>query len=306
MWIVKNRKFFYSLSILLVIGSIAAMAVFGLNFGIDFKGGSILEVHYITDLPDTEAMRLSIEGIGITGFSLRPSDNHSFIIRTPHLEESQHQMLLGVLSQNGKYPLEEKQFNSIGPTLGAELRGKALLSIALVIIAIILFITFAFRKVSEPVSSFKYGVIAIVGLIHNVIIPAGVFALLGHFDGVEVDALFVTALLVVLGFSVHDTIVVFDRVRENLRRNHDFNKKEQFEEVVGRSVSQTFTRSVNTSLSVIFTLLALYFLGSESTKWFSLALLIGIIAGTYSSIFIGSPLLVTVERWQNKKLQKGK
>jgi preprotein translocase subunit SecF len=175
------------------------------------------------------------------------------------------------------------------------------MSIALVIICIVLFITFVFRQVSEPVSSWKYGIIAIVALLHDILVPVGVFSLLGHFHGVEVDTLFVTALLVVLGFSIHDTIVVFDRVRENLKLNRLYKERKNFETIVGESIAQTFVRSVNTSLTTILALVVLYVVGSESTRYFSLALIVGIVAGTYSSVFLGSPLLVTVEKWQQKR-----
>jgi preprotein translocase subunit SecF len=170
----------------------------------------------------------------------------------------------------------------------------------MVLLAIVLFITFAFRKVSEPVSSWKYALIAIIALIHDVIIPAGAFALFGHFAGFEIDTLFVTALLVILGFSIHDTIVVFDRVRENLRQNREGKQKKMFETIVGESINQTFVRSVNTSLTTLIAIFVLYLVGAEATRHFSLTLLIGIIAGTYSSIFLGSPLLVTVYNWQGK------
>ncbi len=177
---------------------------------------------------------------------------------------------------------------------------KSLFSIILVIICIVFFITFAFRQVSEPIAPWKFGVITILALVHDVLIPAGVFAVLGHFQGIEVDTLFVTALLVVLGFSVHDTIVVFDRVRENLKINRETRAKKPFEQIVGESISQTFVRSINTSLTTILVLIVLFFVGAETTKLFSLALIIGIIAGTYSSIFIGSTLLVTAEKLQKK------
>jgi preprotein translocase subunit SecF len=197
--------------------------------------------------------------------------------------------------------ITETQFDSIGPVLGAEAARKAVFSIALVILAIVLFIAYAFRKVSEPVSSWKYGLVAVIALVHDVIIPTGVFAILGHYAGYEIDTLFVTALLVVLGFSVHDTIVVFDRVRENLRHAP---ARKPFGEVVGESINQTFTRSINTSMTTLLALIVLYFVGGPSTQHFSLALIVGIAAGTYSSIFIGSPLLVTLERWQAKKAGK--
>lgn len=302
MGIINNRKIFYWLSGVVTVISIVALFVFGLNYGIDFKGGSIVEVEYIADVPEVELIELAINSVGIKGFSVRGSGDKDFLIRTPHLDESARVSLNNALSGNGKWPLEQKRYSSIGPSLGKELAGKALLSIVLVIGAILLFIAFAFRKVSEPVSSWKYGIIAIIGLIHNVIIPTGAFALFGNYFDAEVDSLFVTALLVILGFSIHDTIVVFDRVRENLKKNNEYNKKEIFEETVGKSVSQTIARSINTSLTTLFTLLALYIWGPDSTKWFSLTLLIGIAVGTYSSIFLGSTLLVTIEKWQAKRL----
>ena len=199
-----------------------------------------------------------------------------------------------------------KQFSSIGPVLGAEAARKSLVSIALVLLCIVLFVTFAFRHVSKPVASWKYGLITVFALLHDVFVPVGVFAFLGHFQGVEVDTLFVTALLVVLGFSVHDTIVVFDRVRENLRVAHDQNEKKPFENIVGESINQTFVRSINTSLTTLLALVVLFIFGGEATHMFSLALIIGIAAGTYSSIFIGSPLLVTVESWRSSKNPKSK
>lgn len=168
----------------------------------------------------------------------------------------------------------------------------------MVIVAIVLYIAFAFRKVSRPVSSFKYGLITVAALAHDVVIPTGVFAYLGKYYGVEIDALFITALLTILGFSVHDTIVVFDRVRENIKISK---QGEDFEQTVGSSVSQTIGRSINTSLTVVLVLLALYFFGGESTKYFSLALIIGVVVGTYSSIFIASPLLATVYKRQDRK-----
>lgn len=303
MFIVGHRKIFYTFSALLVLASIVSLFVYGLNFGIDFKGGTIIEVEYIGVRPDVDILNAGFVAANIQGVTLRSAGDKGIILRMPETTNEMRQIVGSVLSSSGQWPYVETRSNAIGPTLGAELKTKALLSILLVIIAIILFIAFAFRKVSEPVSSWKYGLMAIVGLIHNVIIPTGVFAALGHFMGAEVDGLFVTALLVILGFSVHDTIVVFDRVRENLRKNAEYNRKEEFEHVVGRSVSQTLARSINTSLTTLLTLLALYFIGPESTKYFSLALLVGIAAGTYSSICLASPLLVTAEKLQKKPIK---
>jgi preprotein translocase subunit SecF len=212
--------------------------------------------------------------------------------------------MMKALAPAGTTAPEVKRFDSIGPLLGAEALSKSLLSIFFVLLAIVIFITIAFRKVSEPVSSWKYGLITVFALLHDVLVPAGVFAVLGHFYGFEVDTLFVTALLVILGFSVHDTIVVFDRVRENLKFARVSHVKKTFEEIVGDSIGQTFVRSINTSMTTLFALAVLYVIGPEVTKHFSLALLVGITAGTYSSIFLGSPLLVTVEKWQRERLNK--
>ncbi len=301
MFVVKNRKIFYALSASITGAALIALIVFGLTFGIDFTGGSLIEVKYPDGRPSIEDVKKNLGGEIFTGSSLRPAGENGYILRTKFLSVEAHQEALTNLSDNGAWKIEETRFNAIGPTIGNELRTKALIALALVILAIVLFIAFVFRKVSKPVASWKYGLIAIVALLHDVIVPTGAFAILGYLVGTEVDTLFVTALLVILGFSIHDTIVVFDRVRENLRINIESNKKEQFEETVGRSVSQTFNRSINTSLTTILSLVALYFLGSESTQDFSLALIIGIAAGTYSSIFLASPLLVTVEKLQSKK-----
>ena len=295
MWVVKHRKIFYTFSIILVVASFLSLGVWGLLPGIDFTGGTLIEVSYpANSRPAQTEIAPAIMAID-PGASIRPSSTagqDEYIVRMKTVDATQKQTLLATLGGT------LKSFDSIGPILGTEALHKAIWSIILVIIAIVLYITFTFRKVSEPVASWKYGLTAIIALIHDVIIPVGVFSVLGHFAGYEVDTLFVTALLVVLGFSVHDTIVVFDRVRENLRHGSG---KEPFADVVGRSVSQTFTRSINTSLTTLIALVVLYILGGSITQHFTLALIVGIAAGTYSSVFIGSPLLVTLERLQNKR-----
>ncbi|MDP3661539.1 MAG: protein translocase subunit SecF [bacterium] len=297
MFVITHRKFFYIVSGILVVASLAALALWGLNLGIDFKGGALLEVNYSSGMPEKTDIEKVLAPIDAYA-SVRSVGESGFIIRLRELTDDEHRALLTELSFGGAHAATEVRFDSIGPLLGREAALKSLLAIALVIICIVLFITFAFRKVSEPVSSWKYGVITIVALLHDVLIPVGVFAYLGHSAGVELDTLFVTALLVVLGFSVHDTIVVFDRVREHLRMNKTLNQNKSFETVVGESVAATMGRSINTSLTTIIALVVLYFIGPVSTQYFSLALIIGIIAGTYSSICIASPLLVTVEKWQ--------
>lgn len=299
MFIVRNRKIWYTISTLLIVVSLAAVSVWGLKFGIDFTGGSLLEVQYTTTVPAQAEVITALENAGVVGASARPTGETGYLIRTPFLSADQYALVKTALVINGSQ-FEEKRFDSIGPSIGSELQTRSVYAIILVILAIALFIAFAFRHVSKPVSSWKYGVVALLSLAHDVIIPIGAFAVMGHFMGAEVDTLFVTAILVVLGFSVHDTIVVFDRVRENLRKLEEKGMKEPFEETVGKAVSQTLGRSINTSLTTVLALLALYFFGATATHYFSLTLLIGIVAGTYSSVFLGSPLLVTLQKMQKE------
>jgi preprotein translocase subunit SecF len=296
MFVVRSRKIFFLLSLLLIALSLYGMLFYGFKESIDFKGGTLTEVKYTSSVQtlDTINAKLTAENIG--GFSVRPSSDNDFIIRTKELSEGERAALIGDLTVDGQAPTVERQ-NTIGPIAGAELKSKAYKAIAVVVLMIVLFVTFAFRGVSRPVSSWKYGLATIIALAHDVIIPTGVFVFLGHFKGVEIDLLFVTGLLAILGYSVHDTIVVFDRVRENLKLSP---KNEPFEEIVGKSVSQTFGRSINTSLTIFITLLALYLFGSSATKDFALLLIVGVIVGTYSSIFVASPLLVTFQKWQKK------
>lgn len=305
MFIVTHRKFFYTLSAILFALSLAALYVWGLKPGIDFKGGSIIEVEYASSTrPTTESVRPLLDALSLGEYSVRETGEAGYILRTQELSPEAHESVLGALSMGGATAVTEKRFDSVGPILGKEAIEKSWMSIILVLIAIVIFITFAFRGVSRPVASWKYGVIAIVALLHDVLIPAGVFAFLGHYYGIEVDTLFVTALLVILGFSIHDTIVVFDRVRENLKHHLEGKGKKPFEAIVGESINQTFVRSINTSLTTLIAIFVLYLVGAEATKNFSLALLVGILMGTYSSIFIGSPLLVTVFKWQEKRASR--
>lgn len=304
MFIVHNRKIFYAISGVLIAVSVVAFLVFGLKFGIDFKGGSLLEVSYTSvTVPSVEEVHTAVGSVGIIGSSARPTGLNGYIIRTPFLSPVEYDAVKASLTNGGVWQYDEKRFDSVGPTIGTELQSKAIYAVLLVLFSIVLFVMFAFRKVSKPVSSWKYGLTVLVALAHDVIIPIGAFAFLGHFFGAEIDVLFVTAILVILGFSVHDSIVVFDRVRENLERNQEKNVKEDFEITVGKSIEQTWNRSINTSLTVVLVLVALLFLGSHSVFFFTLALLIGVISGAYSSVFIGSPLLVTLEKMQKPKIE---
>lgn len=295
MFVIKFRKIFFSIGVILAITSIISVAYFGLVFGIDFTGGSLIEISYEEEKISKESLEGVFNQMDIGSYSLREIGESGYILKTKDLAIEDHKAVLNVFSQNGSLVVEEKRFNVVGPTIGKELQNKAFAALLLVVLAIILFVAFAFRKVSEPVSSWKYGVIAIIALIHDILIPVGIFAALGYYVGAEIDVLFVMALLAILGYSVNDTIVVFDRVRENLRLNKEFNKKEDFELTVGKSIKQTFTRSINTSLTTIFVLLALFFIGPVATENFALVLLTGVMAGTFSSLFLAAPLLVTIE-----------
>ncbi len=302
MFVINYRKIFLSISAILVALSVFAIFFYGLNFGIDFKGGSITEVSYPVERPALSEVEESINALGFSESLTQPIGEDGFLVRTQSLKEEERLSLINALSLNQTVQLQEERFNSIGPVVGEEMKSKAWVAIFTVILAIVLFIAFVFRHVSEPVSSWKYGLVAIVALIHDIIIPTGIFAFLGSmFIEAQVDVLFVTALLAILGFSINDTIVVFDRIRENLRLNLQGHIREEFSVTVGHSLKQTFTRSINTSMTTLFVLLALYFFGPETTKNFTLVLSIGLIAGTYSSIFLASPLLVVIEKFQSRR-----
>ena len=312
MGIINNRKIWYIISGVIVLASIFSILFFGLKLGIDFTGGSLLEIEYINSAtggrPEIPVLQEKINSLGLGNVVLQPSGDNGLLVRSRDLTEEEHQRLLSALgdsvSKETESPseLKEIRFDSIGPVIGQELKQKSWIAITLVVVMIVLYIAFAFRKVSKPVSSFKFGLMAIVALAHDVIIPLGIFAILGKIFSIEIDVLFITAILTILGFSVHDTIVVFDRTRENLKKGIAKN----FEETVGMSVNQTIVRSINTSITVLVVLLTIFFLGGETTKWFALALAIGVAIGTYSSIFLASPLLVTMNKLQEKRKTKKK
>ena len=297
MLIVKYRKIFFGITGAIVLASLISLFVYGLHLGTDFTGGTLVQVTYAGGRPAPAVLQESLNTAGFKGYSLREANANDYILRAGNLTNEERTNLPAVLSVGGSNPVIINTLTEVGPTIGLELRNKALIALALVLLCILLFIAFAFRKVSKPVSSWIYGFIALITLVHDVIVPVGFYAALGYFLGAQVDTLFVTAILTVLGFSIHDTIVVFDRVRENLRVNQEKGRREDFAETAGRSLGQTFVRSINTSLTVLITLLALFFIGPDSTKDFALTLLVGIIAGTYSSLFLATPLLVSTERY---------
>jgi len=302
--IIGKRKIWLTLSTVLVLASIVSISLYGLKLGIDFTGGSLIEFEFFVNRPTNQQVNDVLAPLGLTNIVTQPIGDKGMIIRSKDIDEKTHQQVIKTLQEkflpagatSDTKVLEEKQFNSIGPTVGQELKQKSIWAIIIVMIAIIAYIAWAFRKVSRQVASWKYGVIAVVSLLHDIIIVTGVFALLGHFYGIEVNAPFIAALLTIFGYSNNDTIVVFDRIRENLNRHVG----EDFEKVVDQSINEVIVRSINTSFTVLLALFAIYLFGGTSIHDFTLALIIGVIAGTYSSIFLASPLLVIWEKFRTR------
>ena len=288
------KHLFIASGIILILG-IVSLAVFGLKLGIDFKGGTVTEIEFQQTV-DQNKIRGVLDAGGIENYQLQLTGEKGVIIRTEALEKDQHDKISSdIRSQVGEFT--EKRFDSFGPVVGEELKKKAIYQLLLVSIGIVLYIAYAFRKVTRPITPWQFGVSAIVALAHDLLIVLGIFSLLGHFYNVEVDSLFVTAILTVLGFSIHDTIIVFDRIRENLK----VYAGQSTEFIVNHSISQTLVRSLNTSLTVLFVLLAMLLFGGETIRYFVLALFIGIAAGTYSSIFVAAPMLVLMQNWRKRK-----
>lgn len=293
----KYSIIYYIISGILIIASVASLFVFGLKFGIEFAGGSNMELQFLTARPSNEAIQNSLKSFELGEIIVQPTGQNAAILQFKGVDEATHQKILSEL--NKLTPTTEKSFQYIGPSVGQELRNKTELAIVLALLAITLYIAFAFRKVSKPVSSWKYGIASLVALLHDVLIPLGVFSILGKIYNVEITIPIVAALLTILGFSVHDTIVIFDRIRENILRRG----MGQFEDTVNWSLTQTLGRSISTVLTVEIVLVALYFFGGQTLKNFALALIIGITSGAYSSIFIASPLLVSWYKWSAKRVK---
>lgn len=293
---ITHSKLWLGLSGVIVALAIAAVFVFGLNPGIDFTGGALMSVHFDT-VPAQEDVRTAVESLGYEPI-IQQADDGSTLIRVRPLSEEEHQAILASLGEKFG-SLEEQRFDSVGPVVGEELKEKATLAMILVLLLIALYVAWAFRRVSEPVESWKYGVITLITAFHDVIIPLGIFALFGHFSGFQADTAFIAALLTILGYSINDTIVVFDRTRENLYR--DRHRQVAFADTVNKSINETLARSINTMLSTLLPVLAIVLFGGESTRPFAITLLAGIAAGAYSSIFLASPLLVMSEKWGKGK-----
>ncbi|MFH1171553.1 MAG: protein translocase subunit SecF [bacterium] len=285
--VVRYRYLWFGFSFLLVAGGLVFLLLGGLHLGTDFTGGSLLQVQFDERMtPAVADIEKLLSDNGYLDTRVQSAGEKNVIIRTKQLNADRHTKLTDVLK--GKYgKIEEVSYSEVGPTLGRELQQKAILAVVLVLVGIILYISWAFRKSAGQISGWAFGINAFIALIHDVGITLGAFAFLGYVFHIEIDALFVTALLTVLGFSVHDTIVVFDRIREGLRRHPN----DQLVDIIDRSVNETLVRSINTSLSTLLVLVALYFFGGQTIRYFVLALIVGILIGTYSSIFLASPLL---------------
>lgn len=297
--IIKNRKIWLSISGILIALSITALSLWGLNFGIDFTGGSLLETKFTNYQPSINEIQESLASIGVSNLIVQPTEDGTTLLRFKESSQEVHQAInknLSELAAKNNGTAKEMRFDSIGPSIGQELKSKSFNAIFIVLLMMIVFIAYAFRKVSKPVASWKYGLSAIIALSHDVLVVLGVFAVLGHFAGMEINTAFIAAILTVLGYSVNDTIIVFDRTRENLPKS-----SQNFEDTVNVSVNQVLTRSINTSFSVILALLAILIFGGDSIRDFALVLAVGVFVGTYSSIFIASPLIVVWEKLTKKK-----
>ncbi len=295
--IVGKRNWYFAFSLLIIIPGVISLLLWGLNFSIDFTGGSEMTLSYPQKVNQQiiNGIKKSFVAEKIEIVSLQ-SSNTQVAVRTKPMDDKQDaKFLLGLQKNTGK--VKQEQFTTIGPVIGKEITVNAFNAIVIASLLIVLFIAWAFRSVRKPMSSWRFGICAIIALLHDALVVVGIFSILGHFFGVEVDSLFVTALLTVIGFSVHDTIVVFDRIRENLRRNIT----SPFPQVVNDSILQTLVRSLNTSLTAMLVLFTLLIFGGATIKWFVVAMLIGIASGTYSSIFNASQLLVVWQEWVDRR-----
>jgi preprotein translocase subunit SecF len=296
--LIKYKNLFFAVSGILIVGALISIFIFGFRLGIDFTSGSLWQLKIpgtnITEVQDFFKSDVKVDLSSISYDEV----SQSYSLTFKEITDSERQSYFGILKNKFGNGLEDLDFWSISPSVSTELKNQSAAAIVMVVLLISFYVAFAFRKVSRPISSWKYGIITLLTLAHDAIIPAGVLAVLGNYYGITIDTNFIVALLVVVGFSVHDTIVVFDRIRENLLLSRG---RESLENIVNKSVNETMRRSINTSLTLITVLVVLFFLGPVSLKYFVLTILVGTIVGTYSSIFIASPLLVVSEKLSRKK-----
>jgi preprotein translocase subunit SecF len=292
---IKYRKIYFIFSGVLIFTGLVFLIVFGLKPGIEFTGGSILEAEYQTERPQNQAIKNQLSELDLGEIYLQLTGERGIILRMKDISENTHQKVLEKLGAADE--IEERRFESIGPVIGQELKEKIKLVIVLALLSIVLYIAIAFRRVSWQISAWHYGLASLIALFHDVLIPTGILSFLGRFSGLQITIPVVVALLTTVGYSVNNTVVVFDRIRENLLKR----KGVSFAETVNQSLNQTLTRQINTSLTTLFPLLAIFFLGGETLKYFALTLILGITAGTYSSIFLTTPLLVSWLKWRKKE-----
>jgi len=298
---VKFRKIYFVFSGILILGSLISLVIFGLKPGIDFTGGSILEIEYKTQRPENKVIKEGLADLDLGEISIQPANEKGVILRMKDIPEDIHQQVLEKLKRptSGGYPgeFEEKRFETIGPTIGKELKEKTKIVIVFSLLSMLFYIAIAFKRVSRPISSWQYGFASLLMLSHDILIPLGVFAVLGRYYQVQITIPVITALLTIVGYAINNVVVVYDRIRENLLR-----ERLTFEEIVEKAINQTLTRQLNTSLTTLFPLFFIFFLGGETLKYFALALILGITAGTYSSIFLASPILVSWLGWRQRKI----
>lgn len=316
--IISKRKYTYILSAILLIGSIASISIWGLKLGIDFQGGTLMEVQFtasedasegkVFEAPERSEIEDKLFELGLNSLTVQPTEGNSVLLRYIASNEDQNEKVLGKLGEF-EGGVKQLRVDFVGSSISNDLQKSAIWAIVLAIIGIALYIAWAFRKVSRPIASWQYGFGAILALAHDIIITVGIFSILGKFLDVEIGVPFVAALLTILGYSVNDTIVVFDRTRENILKS---SSKDDFENIVDKSLNESLARSINTSLTVIVVLLAIILFGGESIKYFSITLLIGVVFGTYSSMYVASALLVSnykgefnkiniIKSWKQKK-----
>jgi preprotein translocase subunit SecF len=285
--IIGRRKLWYSIATSLIIVSVGAIGVWRLNVGIDFTGGSLVELAFEGERPSHAEIEDRFRAQGAERIRVQPAGERRVIVRAAPMSQEVHRSIVGEFSNEAT----EERFETIGPVIGRELAGRTGYAIGLAILAIVAYVAFAFRTVSRDLPAWAYGLSAIAALVHDALIPVGVFAVLGRFLSVEIDAAFIAAALTIVGYSVNDSIVIFDRVREHLLRSEGQN----FAEVVNLSVNESFARSLNTTVTTLLALTAVFIAGGATIRYFALALMIGIGVGAYSSIFVAAPLLVTLQ-----------
>lgn len=290
----KYKKIYYVFSGALAAASLVFLFVFGLRFGIDFLGGSILEVSF-ENRPENQAIQEKLKDLDLGEVVLQPAGENEVLLRLKDVNEETHQQIISRLGEISK--VQEKRFESIGPTIGKELRQKTLILVVISLAALLVYIAVSFRKVSFPLSSWQYGVISILTLSFDVLITLGCLSLLARFYNVQFSIPIITALLTILGYTINDKVIVFDRVRENLLRD----RRADFEELVNRSLNETLGRSLSTGTCALLALFFIFLFGGETLRYFALTLIVGILAGTYSSLFLAAPFLVSWLKWRDKR-----